>query len=239
MEGNSMLSMKLALRLQRAAQNLAYGEILKMELNVALNKARDEDFALGVQEVLMKPARTSRLGARPNPGFQKDVSEGLVDSYFEENKWASTIDLDIVENSLLPNRHFFQRFTDSVRVWINESSTPQPEVRDAVDLEIQDALRAEGIDLRNKTVTVPMARDCLSEKVRQERRDREFLRRASQLATDEKLRERYFDGLNAEVKKLEDDRAAFYELVNTNIQAIFEGAYLGRLSTIHAKSKEA
>lgn len=107
----------------------------------------------------MKPARTSRLGARPNPGFQREVSEAQVDSYFEENKWASAIDLNIVENSLLPTRHFFGRFSDSVRVWINETSTPQEAVRDAVDIEVEDALRAEGIDIRNKTVTVPMARE--------------------------------------------------------------------------------
>jgi len=41
MQGNSMLSMKLALKMMREAQNLPYGEILKMELNVALNKAND------------------------------------------------------------------------------------------------------------------------------------------------------------------------------------------------------
>lgn len=101
---------------------------MKMELNVALNKAGDSDFELGVKEVLMKPrARSSggtRLGARPNPGFEKDVSDAQVESYFAENKYASGIDLGIVENSLLPTRHFFERFSDSVRVWINETNTP-------------------------------------------------------------------------------------------------------------------
>ena len=66
----------------------------------------------------------SRLGARPNPGFEKDVSDGKVESYFAENKFAKDINLDIVENALLPTRHFFERFSDSVRVWINETSTP-------------------------------------------------------------------------------------------------------------------
>ena len=66
-----------------------------------------------------------------------------------------------MENSLLPTRHFFEKFSDSVRVWINESSTPQPEVRDAIELEVKEVLRANGIDLRDKTVTVPMARDYL------------------------------------------------------------------------------
>ena len=57
MECNSMLSMKLALKMLRKSKNLGYGEILKMELNVALNKVDDADFALGVKEVLMKPSK--------------------------------------------------------------------------------------------------------------------------------------------------------------------------------------
>ena len=178
MECNSMLSMKLALRMLRKAQNMAYGEILQMELNVALNKVNDADFELGVKEILMKPSRTNRLGSRANPGFDKEVSEGLVDSYFEENQLASNIDLNIVENSLLPTRHFFNRFSDSVRVWINETSTPQEDVREAVHVEIEDALREEGIDIRNKTVTVPMAREQLDKKVRTERKEAEIQRRA-------------------------------------------------------------
>jgi len=177
MQSNSMLSMKLALKMLRKAQNMAYGEILKMELNVALNKAGDADFEHGVKEVLMKPPRGARRGVRPNPGFQKDVSDDQVDSYFAENKHAGGITLDIVENALLPTRHFFERFSDSVRIWINETATNQAEVRDAVELEIQDALRAEGIDLRDKTMTVPMARSYLDKKVREERRDAELSRR--------------------------------------------------------------
>ena len=48
MKGNSMLSMKLALQMIRNSENMAYGEILKMEMNVALNKIGDKDFDLGV-----------------------------------------------------------------------------------------------------------------------------------------------------------------------------------------------
>jgi len=54
-------------------------------------------------------------------------------------------------------------------VWINETSTPQEEVRDAVNTEIQDALRVEGIDLRHKAITVPLARGYLAQKVKRER----------------------------------------------------------------------
>lgn len=53
MENNSMLSMKLALRMLRKAKNLDYKGSLQMEMDVACNKIRDEDFDLGVSEVLM------------------------------------------------------------------------------------------------------------------------------------------------------------------------------------------
>jgi hypothetical protein len=136
----------------------------------------------------MKPSKVGRLGLRPNPGFKSIISDAEVDSYFAPNKFASGIDLDIVENSLLPTRHFFERFSDSVRVFINETSSPQEEIRDAVKLEVEECLRAEGIDIRDKTVTVPMAREYIDKKVRQEKQFAELMRRSNQLVTDKKLR---------------------------------------------------
>jgi hypothetical protein len=38
MEANSMLSMKLALKMIRKAKNMCFRDVLNMELNVALNK---------------------------------------------------------------------------------------------------------------------------------------------------------------------------------------------------------
>jgi hypothetical protein len=58
MEANSMLSMKIALKMLRKAKNMDYGQILRMEHNVALNKVRDSDFDLGVKQVIGKPLRT-------------------------------------------------------------------------------------------------------------------------------------------------------------------------------------
>lgn len=238
MECNSMLSMKLALKMLRKAKNMGYGEILKMELNVALNKTEDSDFELGVKEVLMKPTKISRLGMRPNPGFKTEVSDLELESYFRENKFASKIDLDIVENSLLPTRHFFERFSDSMRVYINETSSPQEEIRDAVRIEIEENLRAQGIDIRDKTVTIPMAREYIDKKLKRENQLAELMRRSEQLVTDKKLRQWYFDGINQELSKLEDKKG-FYSLVNEKIHKIFEQAYFERLNMVYEKSKEA
>jgi len=129
MESNSMTSMKIALKMLRQARNMCFGQVLKMELNVALNKVMDEDFELGVKQVLMKPkaAKIDTINGQrqpANPGFSTDVSAERVDSYFEENEFTKRIDLDVVEGSLLPTRHFFEQFADSVRVYINGTSTP-------------------------------------------------------------------------------------------------------------------
>lgn len=48
MERNSMLSMKLALKMLRDAQNLDYRGCLLNEINVSLNKVQDGEFDLGV-----------------------------------------------------------------------------------------------------------------------------------------------------------------------------------------------
>ena len=79
MEANSMLSMKIALRMIREAKNKCFGDVLRMEMNVALNKIEDEDFALGVSNILLKP---SRMSQPENPGFDRNVSEDQVQSYF-------------------------------------------------------------------------------------------------------------------------------------------------------------
>lgn len=55
----------------RKAQNMPYGEVLKMELNVALNKALDQETEFGVKNILMKP----NTGKVENPGFKKEVSD--------------------------------------------------------------------------------------------------------------------------------------------------------------------
>jgi len=59
------------------------------------------------------------------------------------------------------------------------------------------------------------------------------------MVTDKKLRTRYFESINTELQRLEEDPQLFYSKVNKMISKIFEAAYLERLDTIHEKSKEA
>ena len=83
MESNSMLSMKLALKMIRKAKNMCFRDVLNMELNVALNKVYDSDFKIGVENILMKPNNYGKHIARSNPGFLKIVPNEMIESYFK------------------------------------------------------------------------------------------------------------------------------------------------------------
>ena len=73
--------------------------------------------------------------------FNKKVKDSDLSKYFEESKWSKEINVGIVENALLPTRHYYQRFSDQVRLWLNEESTTQSRIRDDYDLEAKHALR--------------------------------------------------------------------------------------------------
>lgn len=154
MSQNSTLSMKLALRMLRQARNLDFKGCLQNEINVALNKIQDAEFDQGVAQVLLKPGNSS---ASPDM-FSKTVSDQQVDSYFQPNKWSEEVQLDVVEKAMLPTRFYYEKYSDQVRLWINEDSTPQPDVREHFDAELKEALREQGIDLRDRALTIESAR---------------------------------------------------------------------------------
>jgi hypothetical protein len=52
--------------------------------------------------------------------FSKEVESDLT-RFFEPSKHR--INIDVVENALLPTRMHYSRFSDYVRLWINEEST--------------------------------------------------------------------------------------------------------------------
>ena len=111
-----------------------------------------------MSEVLLKPHTPSEPA---NPGFAKNVSADQVNSYFQPNKWTKEVQLDLVEKALLPTRFHYEKFTDQVRLWINEESTSQPEVREYFDTELREALREHGIDIRDRALTIQSAREHL------------------------------------------------------------------------------
>jgi hypothetical protein len=72
-----------------------------------LNKIQDNDFDLGVKEVLLKPGKYGT-----SPKFDRNISEDQVNSYFAPNKFTEAVELDVVEKALLPTREYFSNWSD-------------------------------------------------------------------------------------------------------------------------------
>lgn len=206
--------MKLALKMIRQARNLDFKGCLKNEINVALNKIQDNEFEMGVSEILLKPS-----GQPVNPKlFSKNVTDDQVASYFQQNKWTEEVQLDLVEKSMLPTRFYYEKFSDQVRLWINEDSTPQPEVREHFEAELKEALREQGIDLRDRALTIESARQQLFNVEQLERQQAAFNERLTQMLKDDKLRDSYFVRASEHLAHLErSPNQEFYTLVNSKI----------------------
>lgn len=95
-----------------------------MEVKVASKMIETKEFDIGVEQVLMSPK--ARKGQKhPNAAkYPKKPSKSSdLDSYFEGANWAKDISVGAMAHALLPTRHFYTRFGDHVRLWINEEST--------------------------------------------------------------------------------------------------------------------
>jgi len=138
--------------------------------------------------VLLKP----RQSAPRDPIFAKQVSAHQVEQYLQPNKWAAQVELEVVEKALLPTRFYYEKFSDQVRLWINEDSTPQPEVREHFDFELKEALREQGIDIRDRALTIEKAREHIYLKENAERKQRLFDERLEIVLKDDQMRETYF-----------------------------------------------
>jgi hypothetical protein len=66
---------------------------------------------------------------------------------------------------------YFDKFSDQVRLWINEESTTQSYVREGFDEQAKEALREQGIDVRDKALTIENARNHLAGKLASKRRE--------------------------------------------------------------------
>ena len=114
------------------------------------------------------------------------------------------------------------------------------EIRSSFDLEVKDALQEQGIDVRDRALTMQSAREHLAAKLAQERRNKVQAERATQLMTDEKLKEKYFVQIADEFSKYKDmSKEEFQSEIDSVITKVFETAYVDRLQTMFDKSKEA
>ena len=92
-----------------------------MEVKVASKMIETDEFDIGVNQVLLSP-KVNKSQKHPNAPVYPENSSSL-DSFFEGASWAKDVNVGAMEHALLPTRHHYERFTDQVRLWINEEST--------------------------------------------------------------------------------------------------------------------
>ena len=129
-----------------------------------------------------------------------------MERYFDQHPLAKSIKIDVVEHALLPTKNFYDRFTDQVRLWLNQTTTTQPIVREAFAEEAKHALLEQGVDVRDMALSPEIARNHLCSKIAIERSQKIQNERAMQLMTDQKLRDKYYGQVNELVKRLEEDK---------------------------------
>ena len=113
-------------------------------------------------------------------------------------------------------------------------------MREYFDIELREALREHGIDIRDRALTIQSAREHLYRVEQHQRRQKAFDERLQQLLNDDKLRDSYFGQVRDHIATLEKSPSQeFYKLVNGKIQEIFENAYLEKLQNIFDRSVEA
>ena len=221
MNKNSDLSMKLALSMLRKADNMDYTSCLRMEVNVISNllQRAQENFEGAVRTRLMRPIR-SGMKQKVNPFNKANEKIKDIDSFFEPQPWAKNINIDTVKYALLPTRQYYHRFADVVRLWINEESTPQPEVRSHFDEEARLALRGLGVDLRDQNLSMQSAREHLYTKIAVQRRAEVERERMEQVMYDRKLNEEYYDRVRKEMRKMFDSKD-FDKKIDDMIERVF------------------
>jgi hypothetical protein len=75
---------------------------------------------------------------------------------------------------------------------------------------LKEALKAKGIDLRDRALTIESGRDIFFQQELMKRRNNAMVERMAQLATDDKLKEKYKRLVDREVEKLEQNNGQKY-----------------------------
>jgi enoyl-CoA hydratase/carnithine racemase len=122
----SPVSLAVTLQMLRNSRKLDYSEIIQQEINVARNIiTKSKDFELYMANKLTKQKTKFE---------DRNLSKEEVDSYFEDVDYSS-INLDLKQHSLLPNRDYIHKYPDCLKFLINENARANEHVRKLFDYE--------------------------------------------------------------------------------------------------------
>lgn len=139
---------------------------------------------------------------------------------------------------MLPVKHYYKEFPDTIRLYINEQSTNQREVRFGWDYDLKEQLRVLGVDIRDTTVEIAKVRDHLSRVLKASRYIQDRAERQLQLAATPKMRQQYLDKMTAAIEAETAQKDQLIKKMNALVQKQFEDAFLNHIKMIYDQCKE-
>lgn len=104
----SPLALKATLKLVRMAEQSTYLECLAHEFNVMTNLLLEADFSIGIAD------RNHQWSKRLD-----QISAAQIDGLFVSRR---ELQLNAVEDALLPTKHYYFTYPDNVRKYLNEQT---------------------------------------------------------------------------------------------------------------------
>ena len=205
MEKNSPTAMELSLRLVREAKLSSMGECMRREMVVARNRIQDDEFKHGIEQVLLHSGEPKWA----------PVDESAIDDYF--NGSLDKFLLNFHNGAPMPTRHYWKKYPDILRLWLCERSTWVTELRNDFDAEVRVALRNEGIDVRDSSLSFESARKNLWAKEQYERFQKHRDDLNGRFMNDNTFSDRYYEQVADQIAKLNKDETFFYETINDAI----------------------
>jgi len=100
-----------------------------------------------------------------NDSKYRDVSNGLsteeIEKYFSSREDKETLQNSAPKYAPLPTKHFYQKYPDSIRYYLTETSFYDAPIMRNAHETIVNLLRLRGIDIINATFTKDKIREAL------------------------------------------------------------------------------
>ena len=226
-EKNSPTSCELSLRLIREAKLSSMGECMRREMVVARNRVQDPEFQHGVESVLLHSGETKWAPLDPT----------AIDDYFKGD--LGQFLLHFHAGAPMPTRQYWKRYPDHLRLWLCERSTWVNELRYDYDQNVKVALRNEGIDVRDSSLSFESARKNLWAKEQYERFQDYKNDLNGRFFNDTTFSDQYYEQVAERIADLNGDSSEYYDVINDAINAHFEDKLRERMDLMVEKNTEA
>lgn len=223
MEKNSPTSMELSLRLVREAKLSSMGECMRREMIVARHRVQDAEFQHGVETVLLHSGETKWEPLDPT----------AIDDYFKGD--LDKFLLHFHTGAPMPTRHYWQKYPDVLRLWLCERSTWIHELRSDFDQTVRIALRNEGIDVRDASLSFESARKNLWAKEQYERFQEYKNDLNGRFMNDTTFSDQYYEQVSDYIRSIEDKD----DTIKKAIDSHFEDKLKERMDLMVEKNTEA